>query len=107
MRNARKRSGLSQDEVAHTLNISQARVSQVESGRVDDIPSLELLTRFLDACGQTLVLSTADSGPQSAEAEPRKAQATTRHAARLEAGALKSVYADEGEAPSGQDYIEE
>ncbi|MBI3704467.1 MAG: hypothetical protein HY244_11635 [Rhizobiales bacterium] len=33
-------------------------MSQVESGKVEDIPPLEFLARYIDACGDTLTLST-------------------------------------------------
>ncbi|WP_436204103.1 DNA-directed RNA polymerase subunit alpha C-terminal domain-containing protein [Astrobacterium formosum] len=61
LRDARRRSGLRQVDLERLLGVSQARISQVESGRVDDMPSLDFMVRFLDACGQELVLSTRDA----------------------------------------------
>lgn len=58
LRTARLRRGLNQADLAQALDVSQARISQVESGRVEDIPSLELMSRFLDACGERLVLAS-------------------------------------------------
>ncbi len=58
MRTARQRARKSQADIAEALDVSQARISQVESGRVEDIPSLEFLTRFIAACGDRLVLTT-------------------------------------------------
>jgi len=75
LRDARERKGLSQAAVARALGVSQARISQVESGRVDDIPPLDLMMRFIDACGDELRLATAATLRETARtASPRPAQ---------------------------------
>ena len=68
LRTVRMRHDLNQQDMAELLGVSQARISQVESGRVEDIPSLELIYRFLDACGERLVLSSESSMYQTVEA---------------------------------------
>jgi transcriptional regulator with XRE-family HTH domain len=70
LRAARLRHELSQIAMAEALGVSQARISQVESGRVEDIPSLELISRFLDACGERLVLSSESSMHQAVAVAP-------------------------------------
>jgi transcriptional regulator with XRE-family HTH domain len=75
MRNARKRSGLTQPELARALDLTQARISQIESGRTEDMPSLELLIRFVDACGDELVLSTAQAEEASTPRRRRRRDA--------------------------------
>ncbi len=68
MREARQRRGLSQAAVAKALGVSQARISQVESGKIEDIPPLEFLARYIDACGDTLTLSTHAAAASSSDA---------------------------------------
>ena len=55
IRQARRRAGLTQAELAHRLRTSQSVVARWESGRVS--PSLETLTKVVRACGLDLVIS--------------------------------------------------
>ena len=49
LRQARKRAGLNQGQVAQRAGLLQSGVSRVESGRVE--PELSTLVRLADACG--------------------------------------------------------
>lgn len=71
MRDARKRRGLTQAAMAKAMNVSQARISQVESGKIEDMPPLEFLARYLDACGETLSLAS-DAAAPAVKAAPTK-----------------------------------
>ena len=57
----RKESGRTQKEVAQIMGVSQARISQIEHGRID---SLELLRSYISAIGGELHLRV-DQGPLS------------------------------------------
>lgn len=57
----RKESGRTQKEVAQVMGVSQARISQIEHGRID---SLELLRSYISAIGGELHLRV-DRGPLS------------------------------------------
>lgn len=58
LRTLRGDAGLTQRELARRLGVSQARISQVESGDIDHLPSLDFIHLFADACGQRLTLSS-------------------------------------------------
>jgi transcriptional regulator with XRE-family HTH domain len=75
MRTARERNGLSQSDLARALGVSQARISQVESGRVENIPPLEFLMRFVDACGEELQIASVSSPKGPPEAVPATIEA--------------------------------
>ncbi|UVK42997.1 helix-turn-helix domain-containing protein [Mesorhizobium sp. AR07] len=60
LRDLRKRAGLTQQAIASKLGVSQARISQVESGVLDHLPPLDFIYLFTDACGARLTLSTQD-----------------------------------------------
>lgn len=55
IREARRRAGRTQAELARRLGTSQSVVARWESGRVS--PSLETLTRVVRACGLELAIS--------------------------------------------------
>ncbi|QUX29618.1 XRE family transcriptional regulator [Nocardiopsis akebiae] len=57
----RKESGRTRKEVAQVMGVSQARISQIEHGRID---SLELLRSYISAIGGELHLRV-DQGPLS------------------------------------------
>jgi DNA-binding XRE family transcriptional regulator len=57
IRQSRKIAGLSQDKLAKQINVTQARVSQMENGEGRYGVSLALLARVAKACGGTLRLS--------------------------------------------------
>ncbi len=59
LRAMRSRAGLTQKKMAAALDISQPRVSQLENGKVENMPPLDLMARYADACGESLVLTTA------------------------------------------------
>jgi transcriptional regulator with XRE-family HTH domain len=52
---ARRRSGLSQAELARRMNTTQSTVARLESGRAQ--PSTRTLVRFAKATGHTLKIS--------------------------------------------------
>jgi ribosome-binding protein aMBF1 (putative translation factor) len=49
---ARKRSGLSQIELAHRMNTSQSAIARLESGQT--LPSTKTLLRFAEATGSKI-----------------------------------------------------
>lgn len=57
LRGLRKRAGLTQQAIAAKLGVSQARISQVESGVLDFLPPLDFIYLFTDACSARLTLS--------------------------------------------------
>ncbi|MFL1379039.1 helix-turn-helix domain-containing protein [Nocardiopsis protaetiae] len=57
----RKESGLTQTQVAGTMGVSQARISQIEHGQID---SLELLRSYISAIGGALRLQVVQ-GPMT------------------------------------------
>lgn len=98
MREARQRKGLNQAAVAKALGVSQARISQVESGKVEDMPPLEFLARYLDACGERLSLvSEPTETPRIEEAaRPARRKAGILRPPRIPIPAFKApkhVYA--------------
>src|SRR5262245_35494169 len=56
LRDFRKERGLTQDEMATKLGISQPRVAQLESGKPGNAPSLEQLAEFAFHCGYSLAI---------------------------------------------------
>lgn len=56
IRETRERRGLTQLQLARKLGVSQARVSEIESGRGRRGPSMDLLERIASACGGHLRL---------------------------------------------------
>ncbi len=101
IRNARARSGMTQPDVARALDLTQARISQIESGRVEDMPSLELLMRFVDACGEQLVLSTTATQDMTAGRPQRERRRDNRGRAPIpseEIGTPQPLYEAEAEA---------
>jgi transcriptional regulator with XRE-family HTH domain len=59
MRGMRKRAGLTQKAIAERLKVSQARISQIESGVLDYLPPLDFIYLFADACGRHVSLATS------------------------------------------------
>lgn len=61
IKEARRRSGLSQTELARRARVSQPVISAYESGRRE--PGLSMLTKLVEASGHTLTMDlVADSG---------------------------------------------
>lgn len=60
LRQARKRHGLDQAQLAQRVGTSQSAISRIERDVVS--PTLATLKRLLDALGEGLVVSTADLG---------------------------------------------
>lgn len=53
----RKDAGLTQADVAARIGVSQARISQVESGLIDHAPSVDFAFVYAAACERTIELS--------------------------------------------------
>lgn len=73
----RSRQGLKQDDIAKRMGLTQSRISDIENYRGN--PSIELIGRYLDAVGVTLMLTptagrkplTPPTGPPAyGEADP-------------------------------------
>lgn len=63
-RQMRQAAGLTQDQLARRLDVKQARIARIESGKGVHGPSVDVLSRVAAACGKKLVIK--------AEAPPRK-----------------------------------
>ena len=75
---ARRRSGLTQAELAERAGVVRPLISQYETGRKD--PSVSMLARLLDACGMELrmhaaVISEADKNQYERDQKVGAAQA--------------------------------
>ena len=57
-REARRRGGISQRELAQRAGVSPSTVTRIERGRME--PTFDLLTRLVDACGQELRIRVVD-----------------------------------------------
>lgn len=60
IREARRRAGISQQELANRTGLQQPAIARWESGRVE--PSLATVERLVGACGLELQLALADAG---------------------------------------------
>ena len=56
IRQSRKKVNLSQVELAKRIGVSQARISELESGRLKHGPSISVLSKVASACGGELEL---------------------------------------------------
>ena len=56
IRDSRKKVNLSQVELAKRIGVSQARISELESGRLKHGPSISVLSKIATACGGELEL---------------------------------------------------
>lgn len=72
LRSLRERAGKSQKEVAAMLGVSQARISQVESGSPQYTPAIDFVYRFADACGARVSLVETAKGSSGAKAARAK-----------------------------------
>lgn len=52
LRQARRRAGLTQRELADRLGVPQSQIAKIETGTV--VPRVDTLDRFLRPCGETL-----------------------------------------------------
>ncbi|MBN9549775.1 MAG: helix-turn-helix domain-containing protein [Alphaproteobacteria bacterium] len=68
LRGLRKQAGLTQQAIAARLGVSQARISQVESGVLDHLPPLDFIYLFTDACGARLSLHAEEKNAAVAAA---------------------------------------
>lgn len=59
IRDARRRAGLTQDQLARRLGTSQSAIARWESGAVS--PTLETLSRVVEACGLSLTIILGDA----------------------------------------------
>jgi transcriptional regulator with XRE-family HTH domain len=57
-REARRRAGVSQRELAKRAGVSPSTVTRIERGRME--PTFDLLTRLVEACGQELRIRITD-----------------------------------------------
>lgn len=64
----RERAGLTQSRLGEMIGLTQGRVSQLESGLMDDAPNLETIALYADACGESVRLEA--SGEPRVEADP-------------------------------------
>ena len=69
VRQARRDKGLTQEQLAETLDVATETVSRYEAGRL--LPSLPMLYRMADALGVDVesLVRRGPAGPRSAEAE--------------------------------------
>lgn len=68
----RKEAGLTQADVAARVGVSQARISQVESGLIDHTPSVDFAFVFAAACNRTIELSAMPLEEGLVPAEPAR-----------------------------------
>ncbi len=61
--NVRKKKGLSQSQVAKLLNVSQSRISQIESGR--ESVSVDHLLKLVEILGAQLSIASPEAAPSS------------------------------------------
>ena len=83
LRGLRKQAGLTQQAIATRLGVSQARISQVESGVLDFLPPLDFVYLFADACGARLSLHAEEKSTATAAAPMRPVATPTAMAAGL------------------------
>lgn len=60
--------GLTQAELGRRLGVSQARISQIESGLTDTTPALDFAFAYADACGRTMDISAVPTERIATEA---------------------------------------
>jgi DNA-binding XRE family transcriptional regulator len=60
LRDLRRATGLTQSQLAQRLDVAQSRIATLESEQRVCGPSVDMLYRYVDACGKRLVL-TAES----------------------------------------------
>jgi transcriptional regulator with XRE-family HTH domain len=58
LRHLRETARQSQSEIGRRLRLSQGRMSQIESGKVESIPSLSLMARYANACDDGIYLGS-------------------------------------------------
>jgi transcriptional regulator with XRE-family HTH domain len=78
LRLMREAAGLTQTELAKRLDLTQGRISQIESGLPDHAPSLEMVARFAVACGFTPTVNFGLGLAAGKLVTPDKARATSR-----------------------------
>ena len=61
IRMMRKARGLSQQQLARKLGVTQARISELEAGIGTRGPSWDLMERLVQACGATILVSPSES----------------------------------------------
>jgi transcriptional regulator with XRE-family HTH domain len=85
VREARKRAGLTQAELAARAGTTQSAIARLESGRTT--PALEQVERLLRLCGFQLVVSLAPYDDSDiVQAEARLRRTPDERIAELEAG---------------------
>lgn len=73
LRELRKQAGLSQAQLAERLDVTQGRISQIESGLMDHAPNLDMTARYAEACGFRMTPTFAPTTARDT-AEPSFAQ---------------------------------
>lgn len=68
VRRIRKSKGLTQAQLGKKLGVSQARISQIESGSLENSPSIETLSEIAGHCDQRLHVTVADEVKELREA---------------------------------------
>lgn len=58
LRDVRRETGLTQEQLAQRLAVKQSRIAKLESDQSVCGPSVDILYRYVDACGRKLVLTT-------------------------------------------------
>lgn len=56
LREMRLASGKKQGDIAKELEISQPRMSQIESGKVEHLPPLALMAKYAEVCGDSICI---------------------------------------------------
>jgi transcriptional regulator with XRE-family HTH domain len=85
VREARKRAGLTQAELAGRAGTTQSAIARLESGRTS--PALEQVERLLKLCGFQLVVQLAPYDDSDlVQAEARQRQGVDERIAEMEAG---------------------
>jgi transcriptional regulator with XRE-family HTH domain len=97
VRKLRTAAGLTQTQLAARLDVSQARVSAIETGEGRDGPSYALLKRIVAACGQEWSLA----GALVRQAAPPERAPVRQAVITAPAGSHMAVSADEDEAVPG------
>jgi transcriptional regulator with XRE-family HTH domain len=65
LRELRESANLTQKDLAGKLGVSQPRISQAESGKIDETPSIEFIARFAHACEGKVNFSVERTNPFS------------------------------------------
>ena len=93
VRTLRRSKNLTQKELGTMLGVSQARISQIESGSVENSPSIEVLSDIAGRCGERLYVTLA-SEIYDLQASLKEARSETK-ALRREIESLRAPHSAE------------